>query len=134
MDYLLPAAYVFSNPNVISIFLVKEILSKNLQVIVVTNHKDEFVKYFPENVNLIIKDFRENINKVPAYVFLIQGFSIRNGFFHKSILNTILNFSQSYTPKTEIILPYVVNNETRLKVEYVADQSKKIPNRNLSIL
>ncbi len=134
MDYLLPAAYVFSNPNVVSIFLVKELLSKNLQVIVVTNHKDEFVKYFPENVNLIIKDFRENINKVPAYVFLIQGFSIRNGFFHKSILNTILNFSQSYTPKTEIILPYVVNNETRLKVEYVADQSKKIPNRNLSIL
>src|SRR5258708_3838447 len=134
MDYMLPVSYVFSNPNVVSIFLVKELLAKSSRVVVVTNHKDEFAKYFPKNENLVFKDFRESVNEIPAYIFLVQGFSIRDGFFSKSILKTILKFSSDYAPKTEVILPYVVNSETRRDVENVAEQAKKIKNRNLSIV
>ncbi len=134
MDYMLPVSYVFSNPNVVSIFLVKELLAKSSRVVVVTNHRAEFAKYFSKDENLIFKDFRESVNEIPAYIFLVQGFSIRDGFFSKSILKTILKFSADYAPKTEVILPYVVNNETRRDVENVAEQAKKIKNRNLSIV
>src|SRR5260221_471230 len=133
MDYL-PTSFVFSNVNVISIFLVKELLAKSSRVIVITNERHEFAKYFPKNENLIFKDFRERINEVPSYVFLIQGFSHRDSFFSKLTLKTILNFSEAYAPKTQVILPYTLNTETRRKIEGVAHEAKKIKNRNLSII
>src|SRR5260221_1419746 len=132
MDYL-PTAYVFSNINVLSIFLVKELLTKSCRIVIVTNHKDEFEKYFPKNENLIFKDFRENTNEIPSYIFLIQGFGA-DGFFSKATLGAILNFSETYTPKTQVILPYVLNSTNRKMVEHVSDEAAKTNNSSLNTI
>ncbi len=134
MTNLLPTAYVVANPDLLSITLIKELLDKSCRVIVVSNHRTEFAKYFSKGENLIFKDFREKIDEPPSYLFLIQGFSPLGSFFSKKQIKLVLNFSQTYLPKTEVILPYVVTNETRKEVEFIATSAKKIGNRNLEIL
>jgi hypothetical protein len=116
MDYL-PVAYVFSNENVISNYLLKELTEKGCKVIFVNN-----------------KNINQKINEIPTYLFLIQGFGHKDAFFSSIQLKEILKVSQTYLPKTQIILPYVVNEKSRKRIEKIKLITDKIQNRNLGIV
>lgn len=116
MEYL-PVAYVFSNENIISNHLLKELTDKGCKVIFVNN-----------------KNINQKINEIPTYLFLIQGFGNKNTFFSSIQLKEILKISQTYLPKTQVILPYVVNEKTRKRIEKVKLITDKIQNRNLGVV
>lgn len=129
----LPTAYIFSNPNILSIFLVKELLSKSCRVIVVTNDRNGFRKYFPTETNLVIADVKEKYSIVPSYLFFIQGFA-KDDFFKSGQIKKIFDFVSSYAPKTQVVLPYIVNEKERKIVEQIAGLARNVTTRNLNIV
>lgn len=55
-------------------------------------------------------------------------------FFTKSQINEFLSFIEKYTPKTLIVLPYTITNETRADVYYTSERANTILNRSLQIV
>ncbi len=129
-----PVAYIFSNANIIADFLIKELLNKSCKVIVVTNQKNRFAEYQLYGNDLVVKSFKEELIEIPSYVFLIQGQTLRESFFSKKEIREVLNFSEKYAPKTQVVLPYVVDQKHREIVEHTVRVSKKTTNRNLDII
>lgn len=129
-----PVAYIFSNANIVVDFLIKELLNKSCKVIVVTNQKNRFAEYQLYGNDLVIRSFKEEWTEIPSYVFLIQGQTCHESFFSKKEIREVLNFSEKYAPKTQVVLPYVVDQRHRGVVEHTVRVSKKTTNRNLDII
>jgi len=108
----LPLVYIISKENFLSKALASELVLKGCRVDIISSNS--------------------YLKEIPNYIFLIDG--VGSDFFSKPQIKNFLNFIEKYSPKTEIILPYVVNNETRSKVYFASRLSKKTANRNLQIV
>ena len=130
----IPTIYVVSNANNTAIQLIRE-LSKNssCRIIVITNHKEYFGQIFSQGNELKITDFKEGFNEIPSYLFFIQGFG-QSSFFSKSQIREVLEVSQKWLPKTQVILPFLVNDTNKRDVDMISNQALKVSNRNLQIV
>jgi hypothetical protein len=134
MQTNLPTAYVFGNANIILISLVKELLSRNLFVIVVSENPAQIQDALQQTTrNLIYEGFDINHRYTPNYIFLAEGFSATHSFINHDNLNNFYKFVQVAACKTEIILPYMVNEITRENTEHAANSAKEIDSQSIYI-
>src|SRR5258708_35529138 len=98
MTNVLPVVYIFTNPNVLSQALSKELVNKCCRVIVVTP-----------------RTFSEILKEIPTYLFLIKGFSSQSKYFSASQIKSIFQISETYSPKTQVILPYMAGDDKNRK-------------------
>lgn len=125
--------YVASDLNSISIQLVSDLLKKpSVRIVVITNQKNEFAQIFGLNSSLKIVNLKENVNEIPSYLFLVQGFG--GVFFSRTQIKQILGISGQWLPKTQVILPYITTAKTKKEIEYVSSEAKRVSNRNLQVV
>lgn len=120
MNNNLPVACVISSENFFTNKLTKQLKDKGCLVRNVITAND-FRNYFPNNF--------EGVN----YIFLVDGILEESSFLSLSNLKELFAFIIAKKIKTQIVLPYVVSERERERVENIVELAKGIDSSFLEI-